>query len=75
MPEDVKVGIITKYRGPHLSYYMRSFAMAEGVSQVALADPGRDHFDQAEELLKDRFPDLKLYKDYRERLRSPTWSW
>ena len=68
MPEDVKVGIITKYRGPHLSYYMRSFAMAEGVSQVALADPGRDHFDQAEELLKDRFPDLKLYKDYREML-------
>ena len=68
MPEDVKVGIITKYRGPHLSYYMKSLAIAKGVKQVVLTDPSGEHFPQAEELLRGRFPELKTYKDYSEML-------
>ncbi len=68
MSKDVKVGIITKYRGPHLSYYMKSLAIAKGVKQVVLADSSGEHFPEAEELLRGRFPELKTYKDYSEML-------
>ena len=68
MSEDIRVGIITKHRGPHLSYYMRSFATCRGVKQVAIADSTGRHFEDAGEILKERYPELKTYRNYRRML-------
>ena len=64
MSEEIRVGIITKHRGPHLSYYMRSFAACEGVKHVALADPTGGHFEDSAEILSKRYTNFKTYKDY-----------
>ncbi len=68
MSEDIRVGIITKHRGPHLSYYMRSFAICQGVKQVAIADSTGRHFEDAGEILKGPYPNLKTYRNYRRML-------
>ena len=64
----IRVGIITEHRGAHLGPYFGSLARCTGIEKVALADPSRESFPKARELMGERFPDLATFADYRAML-------
>ena len=64
----IRVGIITEHRGAHLGPYFGSLARCTGIEKVALADPSRESFPKARELLGERFPDLATFADHRAML-------
>lgn len=69
MAEQFKVGVITEPTGAHLELYMSSLADCEGVEQVAIADSTGQTFDKAKQILGQRFPNLRTFRNSQEMIR------
>lgn len=67
MAESIKVGIITRAKGPHLEGYLRSLAVVEGIDRAALVDPSGQAFEKAHAILGER---LQTFRDDREMLQT-----
>ena len=61
----IRVGVITQKGGPHLRIYLESLATSEGLAGFAISDETGATFEQAESSLGKRFPDLGMFRDYR----------
>src|SRR4030095_15633696 len=65
---DIRVGIITEPRGPHLSIYLKAFATTRGIERVAIADASSTTFQDAKSALGSRAATLETFTDYRKML-------
>ena len=65
---DVRVGVITEPRGPHLSIYLKAFATTKGIERVAIADPLGSTFADAKKGLGSRGATLQTFTDYKKML-------
>ena len=65
---DIRVGIITEPRGPHLSIYLKAFATTRGIERVAIADASSTTFKDAKTALGSRGATLETFTDYRKML-------
>ena len=60
--------VVTEPNGAHLSSYLESLKLCQGVKQIALADPSGQSFEQATSLLGSRGVSLQTFRDYRQML-------
>jgi hypothetical protein len=65
---DIRVGIITEPRGPHLSIYLKAFGTTPGIERVAVADASGVTFADAKIGLGSRGAMLQTFTDYRKML-------
>ena len=68
-PAEIRVGIITEAKGPHLSIYLSAFGATPGIAGVAVADASSATFAEARARLGGRGASLQTYTDYVRMLR------